>query len=262
MTATLEGREVIVGKASYVREHTTGLETVALKPGESAVYVGIDGVFAGALVISDRLRGNAAATLAELDRLGVSQRMILTGDAHATAEHVARQAGVTRVEAELLPEDKVRIVRDTQPGPVMMVGDGVNDAPVLAVADVGIAMGARGSTAASQSADVVIVKDDISRAAVAVSLGQRTLQVARPAIWVGIGLSVVLMLVAAVGFLPALVGALLQEVVDLVAILNALRATRPGRHELRDFAALRDHSQEAHDEARAARPTERLPLAA
>ncbi|MTB89053.1 cadmium-translocating P-type ATPase [Aeromicrobium senzhongii] len=251
VTAVLEGREVVVGKGSFVRDHTTGFEVADLEPGESAVYVGVDGVFAGVLLISDRLRANARATLDELDRLGVRQRMILTGDAALTASHIAAQVGVTRVEAELLPEDKVRIVRDAEPGPVMMVGDGVNDAPVLAVADVGVAMGARGSTAASQSADVVIVRDDISRAAVAVSVGQRTLRVAKESIWVGIALSVVLMLVAAFGVIPAIVGALLQEVVDLVAIANALRATRAGRDELRDFAALHDHSDEAHAEARA-----------
>lgn len=245
VTAVLGGREVIVGKSAYVREHSTGLEAEELSPGESAVYVGVDGVFAGTLILSDRLRANAPATLAELDRLGVRNRMILTGDAEATARHIATQAGITDVEADLLPADKVRLVRQAQPGPVMMVGDGVNDAPVLAVADVGVAMGARGSTAASETADVVIIRDDISRTAVAVSVGQRTLRVAKESIWAGIVLSLVLMVIAGFGVIPAIVGALFQEVVDVVAIANSLRAMRAGRNELQDFGSLRDDSAEA-----------------
>lgn len=248
VAADLEGRRVIVGKPSYVREHTDGIEIAELQPGESAVYVGVDGVFAGTLILSDRLRANAAATLAELDRLGVRNRMILTGDAETTARHIAVQARITHVEAELLPEDKVRLVTEARPGPTLMVGDGINDAPVLAAADVGIAMGARGSTAASQTADVVIVRDDISRAAVAVSIGQRTLLVAKESIWVGIALSFVLMIVAAFGLIPAVVGALLQEVVDVVVIVNSLRAMRAGRNEIRDFATLQDQSDEARAE--------------
>ncbi|MDI3331304.1 MAG: heavy metal translocating P-type ATPase [Micrococcus sp.] len=248
VTAVLDGRRVIVGKSAYVRDHTTGLVPAELSPGESAVYVGVDGVFAGTLILSDRLRANAPATLAELDRLGVEHRMMLTGDAEATARHIAAQAGITDVEAGLLPEDKVRLVRQARPGPVMMVGDGVNDAPVLAVADVGVAMGARGSTAASETADVVIIRDDISRAAVAVSVGRRTLRVAKESIWAGIALSLVLMLIAATGVIPAIVGALFQEAVDVVAIANSLRAMRAGRHEIKDFGSLRDDSAEARAE--------------
>lgn len=149
---------------------------------------------------------------------------MLTGDATDTARHVATDLGIKEVHAELLPEDKVNIVKAIPERPVIMVGDGVNDAPVLAVADVGIAMGARGATAASESADVVIVLDDISRTADAVAIGQRTMRVALQSIWLGIGLSFGLMLLAAFGFLPAIVGAAMQEVVDLATILNALRA--------------------------------------
>jgi len=251
VTALLGDRRVIVGKPAYVRRHAPGLVPAELRPGESAVYVGVDGVFAGTLILSDRLRANAPATLAALDRLGVHSRMMLTGDAEATARYVADQAGITEVHAELLPEDKVRIVRQAAPGPVMMVGDGVNDAPVLAVADVGVAMGARGSTAASETADVVVIRDDVSRVAVAVAVGRRTLRVARESIWTGIALSLVLMVVAAFGVIPAIAGALSQELVDAVAILNSLRAMRPGRHEGVDAGALVDRTAAAPADARA-----------
>lgn len=136
---------------------------------------------------------------------------------------------MTEVHGECLPGDKVRIVAGLTPRRVMMVGDGVNDAPVLAASDVGVALGARGSTAASESADVVILVDDLSRVSRAVDIGQSTIKIALQSIWLGIVISVGLMFLAAAGFLPAVVGALLQEIVDLVAILGALRAVRDPR---------------------------------
>lgn len=231
--ATIDGREVIVGKFSWVRRHATGdaRPADAVAAGEMEVHVGIDGRYAGAIILSDQVRSDAVATVNELSRLGVQNQLMLTGDLRPTAEHVAAEVGIERVEAELLPADKVALVQSASPRPVLMVGDGVNDAPVLAVADVGIAMGARGSSAASESADVVIITDDVSKVATAVAVGQRTLQVATQAIWVGIAMSVGLMLIAATGVLPAIFGALSQEVVDVVAILYALRAMTAGRNE-------------------------------
>ncbi|MGO4121094.1 heavy metal translocating P-type ATPase [Arthrobacter sp. YAF16] len=234
--ARFDGRDVVVGKPNFVSESAAGVVETELASGELAIYVGVAGEFAGALVMSDPIRGETRRTVAELRELGATRTVMLTGDALATAEHIAAEAGLTDVRAECLPPDKVEAVRSLPRRPVMMVGDGVNDAPVLAVADVGIAMGARGSTAAGESADVVIILDDLSKVASAVRIGQRTVKVALQSIWIGIALSVALMLAAAAGYVPAIAGALSQEVVDLATILNALRALgsgtrtpRPGR---------------------------------
>jgi heavy metal translocating P-type ATPase len=224
-----DGRDVVVGKPKFVAESSPGVVETDLASGELAIYVGVGGEFVGSLVMSDPIRHETRRTLAELEGLGVTRTVMLTGDALATAEHIAAEAGLTDVRAECLPTDKVEAVRSLPLRPVMMVGDGVNDAPVLAVADVGIAMGARGSTAAGESADVVIILDDLSKVASAVRIGQRTVRVALQSIWIGIALSVALMVAAAAGYIPAVAGALAQELVDLATILNALRALSPGR---------------------------------
>ena len=229
--ATCDGSVVIVGKPAFVAQHSRGLDQATLAAGQLAVYVAIDGVFAGTLVMRDPIRSNSAATIKELHALGVRHALMLTGDAQSTAEHVAREAGIDEVRAALLPADKVRIVTSLPHRPVLMVGDGINDAPVLAAADVGIAMGAKGSTAASESADVVIMLDDLAKVAQSVEIGQRTMKIAIQSIWIGITLSLALMVMAAVGYIPAVAGALAQELVDLATILNALRALLPGRRK-------------------------------
>ena len=150
--------------------------------------------------------------------------LIVTGDVEATARSVGDDLGIAEVHAECTPADKVKIAASITPRPLIMTGDGLNDAPVLAAADVGFAMGARGATAASESADIVNRFDTIAGVADAVRIGRDTVRIALQSIWLGILLSVALMLVAAFGFLPALVGAWMQELVDLVAILGALRA--------------------------------------
>ena len=229
VTATIDGRLVVVGKRAFIEQHAGSTPATAVESGQLGVYVAVDGEVAGAIVLSDSIRSSAAHTLERLRDLGVTRTLMLTGDARETAEYIASELGITDVHAELLPENKVDIVRGLADRPVVMVGDGVNDAPVLAVADVGIAMGARGATAASESADVVIVVDDIAKTADAVVIGKRTTRIALESIWVGIAISVGLMLVASVGLLPAIVGAALQEVVDLVVIVAALRALKPSR---------------------------------
>lgn len=211
LTATIEGKKVVVGKYSFIAEQDPSTVRVEITAGELAVYVAIDGKFAGALLLRDELRADAPDTLQWLSALGVRHTLMLTGDGKVTAEHVARELGVTNVRAECLPLDKVRAVEAVTDRPVMMVGDGVNDAPVLAAADVGVAMGARGSTAASESADVVIMKDDLHRVARSIEIGQQTIRIALQSIWIGISLSLILMVLVTFGLIPAVVGAGFQE---------------------------------------------------
>ena len=153
---------------------------------------------------------------------------MVSGDRRSVAERVGRELGVDRVYAEQSPEDKLEVVRslraDAALRPVVMVGDGVNDAPALALADLGIAMGAAGATVSSETADAVITVDRVDRVADAVHTGRRALFIARQSVLAGMGLSIAAMGVAAAGYLPPVAGALLQEGIDLAVILNALRA--------------------------------------
>lgn len=229
--AVVAGRRIVVGKFAFVAEHAPDAVRTPIAPGELAVYAAIDGRYAGAILASDVVRPEAPDMLARLDALGIRHTLMLTGDARETAEHVAAALGIREVQAECLPADKVAAIQHLDDRPVVMVGDGVNDAPVLAAAEVGVAMGAKGATAASESADVVVLVDDISRVADAITIGRRTVQVALQSIWIGIGVSVALMIVASFGLIPATVGALLQELVDLVTILAALRAVGSRRDD-------------------------------
>ncbi|WP_345578454.1 heavy metal translocating P-type ATPase [Tessaracoccus lubricantis] len=227
VAADIDGRRVVVGKFAFVRGEDPAAHPVPLGAGQTSVAVAVDGRFAGTLLLADRLRDNAADTVAQLNRLGLTEIVMLTGDNEDTARSLAEQAGITQVHADLLPAEKVERVH-ALPAPAIMVGDGVNDAPVLATAGVGIAMGARGATAASESADAVIVRDDVHRVVRAVTIGRHTYRVALTAIWIGIVLSLGLMVVAAFGHIPPVAGALTQEAVDLAAILYALRALTGG----------------------------------
>lgn len=249
MTATIQGRITAVGNAKHVARvtgHAPASQDVP--PGHIAIYLGTQDGPLGRILLADEVRSHAAATLTALHHLGVRSVAMLTGDTEPTGRHVAAQVGIDDVRAGLLPADKVACVAELPQRPVAMVGDGINDAPVLAAADVGIAMGARGATAASESADVVIMLDDLSRVATSVAIAQRTVRVALQAIWLGIAISVALMVIAAWGLLPAIVGATLQEFVDLAAIVVALRAVRPGRDE-REVAAVLQRSEPALDQA-------------
>lgn len=224
VTATIEGRVVVVGKPAYVASLAPDTRRTELASGQLAAYVAIDGRFAGALVLADAVRPDAAAVVEGLRQRGIERIVMLTGDADATAAAIAAPLGVNEVHAELLPGKKVSLAAEMTPRPLLMVGDGVNDAPVLAAADIGVAMGARGSTAAGEAADAVVLKDSLLPVLRAVDIGRHTLRVAYAAIWIGIVLSVGLMLIAATGIIPAVAGAFIQELVDLATILYALRA--------------------------------------
>lgn len=213
-----------VGKASFAG----GAEVAALGAASTAAYISLGGKYVGYITFKDIVRPESAATVTALKDLGVTHAMMLTGDCPEIANQIAKQVGIHDVRANCLPEEKIRAIKEIDPTetPVIMVGDGVNDAPALAVADIGIAMGAHGSTAASESADAVILKDDLTRVSEAVRLAQETLTIAKQSVLIGIFICVVLMLVAATGAIPALLGAALQEIIDTVSILSALRASK------------------------------------
>lgn len=224
ITAIVAGRRVAVGKSRFIASLAPDFIPEALRDGESAAYLAVGGIATAALVLADAARSESAPVVGWLRAHGVARVVMLTGDARSTAESIARRVGIDEVHADLLPGEKVRLAIEMTPRPMMMVGDGVNDAPVLAAADVGIAMGARGATAAGDAADIVILVDSLVPVADAVSIAHRTVRIALTAIWIGIGLSVALMLIAMTGAIPAIAGAITQEAVDVATILYALRA--------------------------------------
>lgn len=219
-----------------------------LEPDEMAAYVAIDGKLAARIVLRDVPRYNAKQSIAQLRELGVKEETMLTGDKKASAMIIANEVGITDVRYELLPQDKVNAVREAAAAektgresgwkrflakllgePIhrdvtMMVGDGVNDSPVLAVADIGMAMTDGTSTAASESAEVVIMNDDIGAVPLGVKIARQTKQRMLQAVLIGIALAIVGMVCAAFNLIPVVVGAFLQEAIDVVSILWALTA--------------------------------------
>lgn len=218
----VNGKTIRVGKASFAGS------TIQLSNDRTAVYVSIDGQYIGYITFKDIVRQESVTTINALNALGIKKTIMLTGDQQVIADQIAKEVGISEVHAEALPAEKINVLKALSENdrPSIMVGDGVNDAPALAVADVGIAMGAHGSTAASESADAVILKDDLSRVSEAVRLSQDTMRIARQSVLIGIVICVVLMLIASTGVIPALLGAALQEVIDTVSILSALRARK------------------------------------
>lgn len=234
LKATLKNQHILVGHFGYMQANSVEMPAAFKQSSikQTATFVAVNNVLAGVITFKDDPRPETKSTLEQLKKMGLTKTLMLTGDNEAAAKNIAKQLGIRDFLANALPGDKLRSIEKIEDRPVVFVGDGVNDAPVLTAADVGIALGARGSTAASESADLVIMKDDLSQVARAVSIARRTFSIARQSILVGIGLSLVLMLLFATGKFPPVLGALLQEIVDVVVIFNALRA-----HSIKDTLA-------------------------
>lgn len=219
--ATIDGSVIRVGKQAFVSE-----EKMGEKANQTVIYVSKEGHYLGYITFTDSIRPEAKETMEQLRKLHVDHLLMLTGDHQKVAEDIAKEVGITEVHAECLPQDKIDVLKKVPDTlrPVIMVGDGVNDAPSLAIADIGIAMGAHGATAASETADAVILKDDLEKVSTAVKISKDTMKIAKQSVLIGIAICTILMLIASTGIIPALFGAVLQEVVDTVSILSSLRA--------------------------------------
>jgi cation transport ATPase len=227
----VDGHRVLVGSAGWLRGH--GIEPVlppGLDGGDAKVLIGVDDCLAGVALVGDRLRDDSHDLVHKLRAAGVRYVALATGDKQSVAAAVGERLGVDRIYAEQTPEQKVEVVRALRAQPelrrVVMVGDGINDAPALALADVGIAMGSAGATVSSETADAVVLVDRVDRVADAIRISRRALSIARQSVLLGLGLSLTAMGIAAAGYLPPVEGALLQEAIDVGVILNALRALR------------------------------------
>ena len=225
---SVEGRRVSVGGVRFVASKLP-IRGAALqrpgKPGSVLVAVAIDDKLAGELVLADELRAGTEALLQNLRRLGVERIVLATGDRREVAETITAGLSIDAVRSDLTPDQKVMVVlSERKNGVVMMAGDGVNDAPALAAADVGLAMGAKGAAASAEAADVVLLVDHLDRIVPAIEIARRSRFIALESVYAGIGLSIVGMVVAALGHITPVQGALLQEAIDVAVILNALRA--------------------------------------
>jgi heavy metal translocating P-type ATPase len=255
------GHRVAVGKAAWAgvtgspRWAKTARRQARLD-GALTVFVAVDGQPAGVLVLDDPVRPDAGRTIRALRRGGISRIVMVTGDRAEVARSVGAVIGVDDVLAERTPAEKLDAVRmERRQAPTIMVGDGINDAPALALADVGVAMGARGATASSQAADAVLTVDRLDRLGEVTALARRTRRIALQSVLAGMTMSLAAMGAAAAGLLPAVWGALLQEGIDVAVILNALRALRPGATGTRlaaADAALTRRFQGEHETIRAA----------
>lgn len=229
----VDGRRVALGKAAFVAgeaplpRRARDVRRRTSLDGSSCVFVAVDGVVAGALVIDDPIRPDSPRVIRTLRRAGIKRVVMVTGDHPDVAESVGAALGVDRVLSERDPGEKVDAVRaEREEGVTIFVGDGINDAPALAAADIGVAMGARGATASSEAADVVLIVDRLDRIADAISISRRSRRIAEQSVFVGMGLAFGGMVLGAFGLLKPVAGAVVQECIDVFAILNALRALR------------------------------------
>lgn len=230
--ANIDNKKCLVGSLDFLKNNKIKDLPLELS-GKTNINVAVNGYYAGTLYLDDTIKPNAKNTLKNLLNNGVSKIIMLTGDNHSSAKKTARLLNITDFYAKQSPLDKVNIVsslKQSSKDPIIMVGDGINDAPVLAKANVGIALGSMGSTIASESADVVITSPNINRIAVFQKISQHTINIARQSIIYGIVLCLFLEILASFGFIPALIGAFFQEVIDVVVIVNALRVHRAKIH--------------------------------
>ncbi|HEV2671882.1 MAG TPA: heavy metal translocating P-type ATPase [Gemmatimonadales bacterium] len=223
VSGRVNGRVVSIGSPRFLRDG--GVSLADGSDDGTTAYVAIDGRVAGTIEFADRIRHQVPALLQRLAVLGVTETVMLTGDREAPAEAIAAQAGIRTVRANLLPADKVAAVQELRQrhGTVVMVGDGINDAPALAAATVGVALGAHGTAISAEAADVVLLVDDIARVGDAMAISRRMRRVALQSVSIGLGVSFALMVVASLGHIAPAAGAVMQEALDAAVILNALR---------------------------------------
>lgn len=232
VTGVVDGRAVTIGARAYVLElHPGALRGFAeLDDRSSALraYVAVDGEGVGRIEYDDRARPGVRLILDRLARQGIRRTLLLSGDDERHTRRIADSAGIANAMGEHKPEDKVRVIEQmiASGDEVLMVGDGTNDAPALSTATVGIAMAAHGGGISAEAADMVILVDDLARVSESVDISRRTIRIARQSIWAGLGLSGVAMGFAAFGYIPPVLGAVLQEAIDVAVIVNALRASR------------------------------------
>ncbi|WP_209943747.1 heavy metal translocating P-type ATPase [Rhizobium halophytocola] len=227
VSGEVAGRHVAIGGTDYIRAKYGMPAGTPLPAGAIAAAVAIDGVYAGMLLFADRLRDGTDRILAGFGRLGVDRIILATGDRRDVADHISRGLPFDAVRSELSPGQKIEIVRaEKAKAPVLMIGDGINDAPALAAADIGLAMGAHGSAAAIEAADAVLLVERLDRVLAGIEIAVGCRRIALQCVFAGIGLSIAGMLAAAAGLLAPVEGALLQEAIDIAVILNALRVLR------------------------------------
>ena len=235
LAGMVEGQQVAVGSYAYVTRLAASadwaerLRKRMRHQGATGVFVAVNGTIAGALLLGDEIRLDTPRAIRLLRRTGIRRIVMLTGDQRDIAETIGEALGVDEVMANQAPGDKLDAIKTAKrSGITIMVGDGINDAPALAAADVGVAMGARGAAAASEAAGVVLLVDRLDRLAEALVIARRTKRIATESVLAGMGLSLLAMACAALGYLPPVAGAMLQEGIDVAVILNALRALRTG----------------------------------
>jgi heavy metal translocating P-type ATPase len=233
VSGVIDDHRYDIGSPSYLREIGTSISegyreelTRLRSEGGMLAVIAEDKQAVGVIVFSDKVRPEARNLRQRLEKLGVLRTVMLTGDNLVAAQRIADQVGISEVRANLLPEDKVKAIAELKRGEtrVMMVGDGINDAPALATATVGVALGGHGAGISTDAADIVLMVDNVERVADVINIGRTMVRVAKQGIFFGIGASVVCMVVAAFGFIPPTVGAILQEAIDVVVILGALRS--------------------------------------